>query len=189
MPARLSATALAACILAPTFPAAAPFGLHAGDRPPSFTIMRDNGDGTVVVGDLPATYPGLVQFYARYDEANGLCSIAGVTAPFDGDAEGIAARSYFHTLASRLSGHYGEAKLYSFAIPAGSGHAGWTAEIAAGTRYHYAFWDGALDEEARSVALSVGAGSDGRPFVLLTYDFVNFDRCVETRALAEAPAL
>ncbi|KHJ55268.1 hypothetical protein LA66_00870 [Aureimonas altamirensis] len=189
MPARLAVASLAACILAPTFTAAAPFGLHAGDRPPSFTILRDNGDGTLVVGNVPAAYPGLVQFFARYDEANGLCSIAGVTAPFDGDVEGIAARLYFDALATRLSGLYGAAKLYSFAIPAGTGDAGWSAEIASGGRYHYAFWHGAPEEDARSIALSVGAREDGRPFVLLTYDFVNFDRCVETRALGEAPAL
>lgn len=189
MPARLSAASLAACILAPTFTAAAPFGLHAGDRPPSFTILRDNGDGTLVVGNLPAAYPGLVQFYARYDETNGLCSIAGVTAPFEGDIEGIAARLYFDALATRLSGLYGKAKLYSFAIPAGTGHAAWSTEIATGGRYHYAFWHGAPQEDARSIALSVGAGEDGRPFVLLTYDFVNFDRCVEARASTEAPAL
>lgn len=189
MPVRLPAIVLAACTLAPTLAAAAPFGLHAGDRPPSFTIMRDNGDGTVVVANPPAAYPGLVQFFARYDEANGLCSIAGVTAPFDGDVEGVAARSYFSTLVSHLSRRYGDARLYSFAVPPGLDAGGWSAQIAAGSRYHYAFWHGGPDEEARSIALSVGADGDGRPFVLLTYDFSNFDRCTEVRVHAGAPAL
>lgn len=189
MSARLCAIVLAACASLTTLAGAAPFGLHAGDRPPSFSIARDNGDGTVVVTNVPAAYPGLIQFFARYDETNGLCSIGGTTAPFEGDSEGIAARSYFDDLVDRLSSRYGRPTLYSFVIPRGGRANSWTAEIATGNRFHYAFWHGVAGDDARSIALSIGAGDGSRPFVLLSYDFANFDSCAEQRAIAETPAL
>src|SRR5690349_16709319 len=100
-----------------TASSAAPFGLKMGARPPELDILRDNHDGTVVLSTVPRAFPGLAQFFARFDTSHGLCSIAGVSRPFENDPLGLAARDYYLQLERRLTDLYGESSAYDFARP------------------------------------------------------------------------
>ena len=166
---------------------AKPFGLAMGDRPPALSLRRDNGDGTIVLRDVPIPYPGLASYFARYDPDAGLCSVAGATAHFDGDPTGAQARAYFERLASLLTNLYGPAHHYELDL-AGPRRAGtsilqWSAELARGERFYYSFWSAGsgarMRDDIASIAVSIGAGPEAAPFVLVQFDFANYAACDE----------
>ncbi|KAA0971611.1 hypothetical protein FPY71_00265 [Aureimonas fodinaquatilis] len=174
---------------------AAPFGLKMGARPPDFTILRDNRDGTVVLSTVPRAFPGLSHYFARFDASHGLCSVAGSTKPFENDPLGIAVRDYFVGLERRLNEMYGRSKAYNFAKPGdNSVNAGsWVEAVATRERVVYTFWNAdagsRLKFSVRSIALSIGASADHKPFVMLQFDFENYPDCERTQRIREAMAL
>lgn len=166
-------------------PGAGPFGFTMG-----MTLQelgnpqpREGNPGLYLVKTAPRPHSAFGSYLLRVSPVSGLCSVKGITDPFESDSFGIQVRSKFDDLKERLTGLYGSSTLTDTLIPGSL----WKEPryfmmgLLKKERVLIAVWNtksgAVLNNNLRDVAIRAMASSSSSAFVFAEYNFSNYDSC------------
>jgi hypothetical protein len=166
-------------------PGAGPFGFTMG-----MTLQelgnpqpRAGNPGLYLVKTAPRPHSAFGSYLLRVSPVSGLCSVKGITDPFESDSFGIQVRSKFDDLKERLTGLYGSSTLSDTLIPGSV----WKEPryfmmgLLKKERVLIAVWNtksgAVLNNNLRDVAIRAMASNTSSAFVFAEYNFSNYDSC------------
>lgn len=163
------------------------FGLSMGQPITSVPGAKKYGSITYTTTDVPKPNPEFDSYMISATPQTGICKVTGLGKTHLNDSYGTDTRAAFDRLHAALEAKYGPGKDYNF-LKSGSiwnEARDWFMSVQKKERTLASFWSvengSALPETIDSLAIDVRAVSSG-PYIAISYEFKNFEKCLAMKA-------
>lgn len=170
-------------LLLPTAVNAQAFGVKMGSSVAQYNGRTVAGDKFRFRITVPVPNSEFESYVATSTPETGICQISGLGVTHESDEYGFATKAAFSGLKDALTARYGTSKNYDF-IDTGAlwnkpREWGWSVYKKERTLSSYwsADYGSSLPAGVSIIGLNTKAVSSSGPYVTLTYDFDNVDRC------------
>lgn len=180
---KLIRTALATFLLAfATDASAQAFGVEKGTQLDNLEGVQELQPFYYAI-EVPKPHSEFLGYSAFATPETGVCKVLGISKQYENDRYGADVRRAYSTLHGALEGIYGAHINFDF-IKYGAlwdDADEWVMSIRQNERFYSDFWneesEANLSEGLLSISLKVKAASSDTSYILLTYEFDNFDEC------------
>lgn len=142
----------------------------------------------------PKTSSAASSYIYRIGNVTGLCMVKGVSSDIATNGYGLQLKSDYKELKGLLSEKYGQPDETDMLLPGSIWDDAdeWMMALRKKDRYLLSHWDGdemTLPNDLGSIALSVGAQTSSKGYLLIEYEFTNYDDCEAEAGATEKDSL
>ena len=160
------------------------FGIEKGSPIGSLNVVREVDEFYYIV-TVPKPHPEFESYAVRTSSETGVCKVTGIGKDHDSDRYGTSVKSAFSSLSNSLNNIYGANKSFDF-LNFGAlwdEPNEWVMSLKQNERSYSTYWDeeekSDMPEGLRSVSLHVKSTSSDSAYIVLKYEFDNFDVCLK----------
>lgn len=180
-----------------------PFGLQMGlsvnELESAIPDLKRLSPDSYTFTKAPRPYPGITRYAVDVGSTTGVCKISAMTV-VDSSSFGDSVKSKFNELKTSITSKYGDATASYDVLRQGSDLnelGDWMMSLALGDRTLSSFWIGSEDTKNRlklppnisGISISANGASATRAAVIISYEFANFQTCVNEAKSRKMDAL
>ena len=173
---------------------AGPLGLNMGQTVAQTKIVKALGSNNYSVS-VPNPLNSFENYLAKIGQKTGLCRLIAVGRTFENDAYGSNVSGEYGRLKELISSKYGASKEFDF-LQAGSiwnEPKDWSMAVMKDERSKSSFWDRSegsnLPPDIEAINLKVLSANMNENYVVITYEFKNFEHCKQEENNLQRDAL
>ena len=164
-----------------------PFGLAMGislsEAKQLLPSLSENSDGTFTATTVPTPHEAFESYILVFSSKSGLCKIVAIGKDIQSGDNGFEVQSAFDDLSQGLSKKYGHGKKYDRVTGSMDEPQFWMMTLSEKNRMLAEIWDAedgaTLPKELSGIALEAHASNLRTGFINLSYQFANFNDCIE----------
>jgi hypothetical protein len=173
---------------------AGPLGLNMGQTVAQTKIVKALGSNNYSVS-VPNPLNSFENYLAKIGQKIGLCRLIAVGRTFENDAYGSNVSGEYGRLKELIFSKYGASKEFDF-LQAGSiwnEPKDWSMAVMKDERSKSSFWDRSegsnLPPDIEAINLKVLSANMNENYVVITYEFKNFEQCKQEENNLQRDAL
>ena len=163
---------------------AQPFGVEQGSPPMKYGGEQVDSKFSFYVSP-PNMHPSFEKYLVTSTPETGICKVSGLGRTLKNDSYGNQVRSEFDLISEQVKSKYGRSKSFDFLNASSIWHDGndWAMAVYKKDRHLSRFWDSKehsdLSHNVNSISLQAHALNSSDTYLVLSFEFDNFDKCMQ----------